>query len=104
MPDGVNVARGPIDYLNPQLPPGLRCVRMPVVDAKPASVEGYGRLVGDPSECRIEIVRWPAQGRRPVDAGTGAQGDKQGAVHARVPVDLAREFGCLLEAPISGEV
>ena len=27
--------------------------------------------------------------------------DKQGAVHARVSVDFAREFGCLLEAPIS---
>jgi hypothetical protein len=26
--------------------------------------------------------------------------DKQGAVHARVSVDFAREFGCLLEAPI----
>ena len=27
--------------------------------------------------------------------------DKQGAVHARVSVDFAREFGCLLEAPLS---
>ena len=27
--------------------------------------------------------------------------DKQGAVHARVSVDFAREFGCLLEAPIA---
>ena len=26
--------------------------------------------------------------------------DQQGAVHARVSVDFAREFGCLLEAPI----
>jgi hypothetical protein len=26
--------------------------------------------------------------------------DRQGAVHARVSVDFAREFGCLLEAPI----
>jgi hypothetical protein len=29
--------------------------------------------------------------------------DKQGAVHARVSVDFPREFGCLLEAPISSE-
>jgi hypothetical protein len=26
--------------------------------------------------------------------------DKQGAVHARVSMDFAREFGCLLEAPL----
>ena len=26
--------------------------------------------------------------------------DRQGAVHARDSVDFAREFGCLLEAPI----
>jgi ureidoglycolate hydrolase len=26
--------------------------------------------------------------------------DKQGAVHARVSVDFAREFGCLIEAPL----
>jgi hypothetical protein len=28
--------------------------------------------------------------------------DKQGAVHARVSVDVAREFNCLLEAPLHG--
>jgi Ureidoglycolate lyase len=27
--------------------------------------------------------------------------DKQGAVHARVSVDFAREFGCLIEAPLA---
>jgi len=26
--------------------------------------------------------------------------DKQGAVHARVSVDFAREFGCLIEAAL----
>ncbi|HEU5293397.1 MAG TPA: ureidoglycolate lyase [Burkholderiaceae bacterium] len=34
-------------------------------------------------------------------AGTQRFFDKQGAVHARVSVDFAREFGCLLEAPIA---
>jgi len=211
-----------IDYLNPALPPGLRCVSMPVVDATPATLDGFGRLVTDPSACSIEIVQWPAVGTRPIDPGTGDQAgttegtfvsewrgdilygrneavsgnyvlayatapeaarddhanapermllwhanyhpdggqlffpldrlpfyvplalpgddiapekfvcfrfdgqqglyihpnvwhegvftlrrtqrffDKQGAVHARVSVDFAREFGCLLEAPISG--
>jgi hypothetical protein len=60
-----------IDYLNPNLPRGLRRVTMPVIDATPASLEGYGRLVDDPAECEVEIVRWPAQGSRPIDAGTG---------------------------------
>ena len=64
----------PIDYLNPDLPAGLSRVTMPVVDATPATLEGYGRLVDDPAQCRIEIVRWRAQGSRPVDADTGDQG------------------------------
>ena len=59
------------DYLNPDLPAGLRRVIMPVIDATPAELEGYGRLVDHPANCEIEIVRWPAQGRRPVDADTG---------------------------------
>jgi hypothetical protein len=32
--------------------------------------------------------------------GTQRFHDRQGAVHARISVDFAREFGCLLEAPI----
>jgi hypothetical protein len=44
---------------------------MPVVKATPASLAGFGRLVADPAMCDIEIVRWPAQGTRPVDADTG---------------------------------
>jgi Ureidoglycolate lyase len=67
-------ATTPIDYLNPDLPPGLRSVVMPVVDATPAALTGYGYLVDDPEDCRIEIARWPALGSRPVDAGTGDQG------------------------------
>ena len=61
----------PIDYLNPALPEGLRRVTMPVVDATPATLDGYGRLVDDPNECRVEIVQWPAMGSRPIDPGTG---------------------------------
>jgi hypothetical protein len=64
----------PIDYLNPNLPPGLRRVVMPVVDATPDALKHYGCLVDEPKNCRIEIVPWPAQSRRPVDAGTGDQG------------------------------
>src|ERR1700758_4319332 len=60
-----------IDYLNPALPSGLRRVPMPVVDATPETLTGFGRLVTDPSECAIEIVQWPALGTRPIDPGTG---------------------------------
>ena len=59
------------DYLNPDLPAGLARVTMPVVDATAAALDGYGRLVDDPATCAIEIVRWPARGRRPVDPDTG---------------------------------
>lgn len=64
-------ATTPIDYMNPDLPAGLRTVRMPVVEARPETLRGYGKLVADPDDCEIEIVRWPAKGWRPVDAGTG---------------------------------
>jgi hypothetical protein len=62
------------DYLNPDLPRGLRRVRMPVVEATNAALEGYGVLVDDAAACAIEIVRWRAQGWRPVDADTGDEG------------------------------
>jgi hypothetical protein len=64
----------PIDYLHPNLPAGLPSVVMPLVDATPAALKGYGHLVADRSGCDIEIIRWPALGSRPVDAGTGDQG------------------------------
>ena len=63
-----------IDYLHPDLPAGLATVRMPVVAATSEALRGYGRLVDDPAECAVEIVRWPARGSRPVDADTGDQG------------------------------
>jgi len=62
-----------IDYLNPDVPPGLPVVSMPVVIATEEALAGYGHLVDDPDQRPIEIVRWPAAGRRPIDAGTGDQ-------------------------------
>ena len=62
------------DYLNPNLQEGLRRVRMPTVDATGESLRGYGRLVADRDQCPIEIVRWPAQGWRPVDEDSGDEG------------------------------
>ena len=46
----------------------------PLVAATEASLNGYGYLVDDPKTCKIEIVPWPAQGWRPIDAHTGDQG------------------------------
>jgi hypothetical protein len=46
----------------------------PVVKASDESLRGYGRLVDDPESFEIEITRWPATGRRPIDAGSGDQG------------------------------
>ena len=54
--------------------PSLPLHEVPLVEAAPDSVAGYGRLVDDPDDCEIEIVRWPAQGWRPVDDGTGDEG------------------------------
>src|SRR5262245_46597961 len=70
---------GAPDYLNPNVPPGLKRVSAPVVTATPESLEGYGRLVDSPDDVRFEIVRWPAQGWRPVDPDSGDEGGtKQG--------------------------
>jgi len=62
------------DYLDPRVPPGLRQVDVPLVVATPVSVMGYGRLVDDYRTHPVEIVRWPAQGWRPVDSDSGDEG------------------------------
>ena len=46
----------------------------PLVVATPGSLEGYGLLVDEPQTFPIEIVQWPAQGWRAIDAGSGDQG------------------------------
>jgi ureidoglycolate lyase len=54
---------------------GVRRVHdTPLVAATAATVEGYGCLVDDPKSFPIEIVPWPAQGWRAIDANTGDQG------------------------------
>jgi len=54
---------------------GVRRVHeTPLVVASDATLEGYGCLVDEPQRFPIEIVRWPAQGTRPVDANSGDQG------------------------------
>jgi ureidoglycolate lyase len=46
----------------------------PLVAATAQSLNGYGFMVDDPRNFPIEIVRWPAQGWRAVDANSGDQG------------------------------
>lgn len=60
-----------IDYLSPDVPQTLLWHSVPVVKATTESLAGYGQLVNDYRNFDIEIVTWPAQGWRPIDAGTG---------------------------------
>lgn len=60
-PDGSAMQRLPVKEL-------------PLVEGTAESLEGYGEIVDDPRTHRIEIVRWPAQGRRPVDPNSGDEG------------------------------
>lgn len=54
---------------------GVRKVfEAPLVEANAESLQGYGHIVETPETNPIEIVRWPAQGWRPVDLNSGNQG------------------------------
>ena len=66
-----------IDRWEIAYPPTTGVRRMhvtPLVSATEATLQGYGCLVDDPKTFPIEIVRWPAQGWRPIDANSGNQG------------------------------
>jgi hypothetical protein len=45
-----------------------------LIAASDASLRGYGCLVEEPYGFPIEVVRWPAQGWRAIDASSGDQG------------------------------
>ena len=54
---------------------GVRRVHeTPLVAASDDTLQGYGCLVDAPESFPIEIVRWPAQGWRPIDENSGDQG------------------------------
>jgi hypothetical protein len=54
---------------------GVRRTRQSeLVTASELSLKGYGCLVDTPKTFPIEIVRWPAQGWRPIDENSGDQG------------------------------
>ena len=61
-----------------------RVVTPRLVHATPETLKGYGNLVGDFEAQKIEIVRWPAQGWRPVDSDSGDEGGTtEGIFHAQ---------------------
>jgi hypothetical protein len=68
------ITNAPHDYLNPNLPEGLRRVKVPIIEATETRVKNYGFLVDNPAHFKIEISRWPAQGWRPVDSDSGDEG------------------------------
>lgn len=67
---------GPEYLFDVETKPSLPWHDVPLIRATDASVRGYGVLVDDPGH-EVEITRWPAQGWRPVDPGTG---DEAGSV------------------------
>lgn len=113
--------KGIVDYLNPRIPAGLKTIAMPVVRATEATLAGYGSIVG------VDYKNFPVEMVKPSDFVCfwfdGSQGlyihpniwhegvftvggvqrffDKQGAVHARVSVNFATEFDCLVEAALT---
>lgn len=54
--------------------PSLPLHQVPLIVATDETVTDYGCLVDNPDNFQIEIVKWPAQGWRPVDDGTGDEG------------------------------
>ena len=75
---------GKTDYLNPGIPRGLKRQAIPTVVATAESLRGYGHLVGSDYESYpVKIVRWPAQGWRPVDEDCGDEGGtNEGVFHS----------------------
>ena len=59
----------------------------PLVRTSDDSLKGYGCILRDPHSFPVEIVRWPAQGWRPVDANSGDQGGvTEGILEAASPL------------------
>lgn len=69
--------------------PTLPLHEVPLIEATAETTRGYGRLVADPADIDIEIVRWPAQGWRPVDEDSGDEGGiAEGVFHGEWSGDV----------------
>jgi hypothetical protein len=73
-----------INYLNPGIPRGLKMESIRTVRATAETLAGYGELIGaEYHNYPIKIVRWPAQGWRPVDEDCGDEGGtREGVFHS----------------------
>ena len=81
----------PVDYLFPDVPNRLPWYDIPLIKANPKNLLGYGCLVSDPDNFEIEITQWPAQGWRPIDAGTGDEaGVVEGVFHSEWVGDILK--------------
>ena len=49
-------------------------IEIPLIEATNENLRGYGYLVDDFDKCEIEIIKWPKQGWREIDEGTGNEG------------------------------
>jgi ureidoglycolate lyase len=57
-----------------RIPNGLPAHEPRLVRATAESFADYGTIVTDPDNHKVEIVRWPALGWRPIDPNTGDEG------------------------------
>lgn len=64
----------PVYMFDAATKPSLPHHHVPLVAASDEALKGYGHLVDDPNAFNIDITRWPAQGWRPIDEGTGDEG------------------------------
>lgn len=82
-------APAPTYLFDPREKPSLPLHPVPLIVADDETVQGYGRMVDDPEDCEIEIVRWPAQGWRLVDQDSGDEGGvAEGIFHGRWEGDV----------------
>ncbi|GMI26139.1 hypothetical protein TeGR_g11719 [Tetraparma gracilis] len=64
------------NFRAPALPTGLKVHDVPLVEATDESLLGFGKVLSSADEIscenrNFEIVKWPVQGRRQLDPGTG---------------------------------
>lgn len=71
--------------------PSLPLINVPLIEATPESLKGYGEIIDTQDAREIEIVRWPQPDWRPVDPGTGDEGGTtEGIFHFTWQGDVLR--------------
>lgn len=78
------------NFRNPELPPNLKVLDVPLEVATDASLQGYGKLIHSRDEICVkegnfEIKPWPVSGWRQLDPGTGDEaGTTEGAYYVKL--------------------